>query len=397
MNQPTWVENPFHNLVTPAFELKYFLKKEMKKSYRFHSSMPGFEITPLHSLPALAASLGIKAVSVKDESKRFGLNAFKGLGASYAMASYFSKQLSIDLSSTDFQNLLTKVESLPQSTIATVTAGNHGKGVAWAARLFGQEAKIFMPKGTSESRLEAIQELGADASISELNYDDAVLEVAKMASENHWVLMQDTAWDGYEEIPLYIMQGYATIVAEVLEQLKQQSFDEISHVIIQAGVGSFAASIAATIYNARTDHPPKIIIVEPEKANTFYQSAQNKTGEAQRVHGNLETMMAGLACGEPNPIGWNVLRSLGNYFFSCDDVVSAKGMHLLGNPLGKDVKIISGESGAVPVGLLHELMMNDALSEAKNKLELDENSHVLVINTEGDTDPLNYNKIVNER
>lgn len=187
------------------------------------------------------------------------------------------------------------------------------------------------------------------------------------------------------------MQGYTTIVAEIVEQL---SFREISHVFLQAGVGSFAGAIAAAISHSASDSAPKIIIVEPSEADCFYQSAQSTTGEAQRVYGNLSTMMAGLACGEPNPIGWEILKRTSDYFFSCDDSISAKGMRVLSSPVHHDVKIISGESGAVPLGLLHELMTIDQLNEIKYRLGLDDSSSILIINTEGDTDPVNYKTII---
>jgi len=173
-----WVRNEHKkNKIIPC-EIDYFSKKEMKKAYQFHASMPGYAPTPLHSLSGLSKSLGVDAIYVKDESKRFGLRAFKGLGASYAMASYFAKKMSLDLHATDFSSLMERVKDLPTSTFATVTAGNHGKGVAWAARLFEQEARVYLPKGSSSARQQAIQKLGAGASISDLNYDDTIKHVA---------------------------------------------------------------------------------------------------------------------------------------------------------------------------------------------------------------------------
>lgn len=396
MNNIKCVDNQFKETKAVTQELLNFSKDEVEKAYNFHSDIPGYKSTPLHSLPGLSDLLGVKGIYVKDESKRFGLNAFKGLGASYAMATYFSKKLSLDLDAINFTQLLDLVKKLPKSTFATVTAGNHGRGVAWAANLFEQESKVYLPKGSSTMRLNAIQELGADASITEMNYDDTVLHIASVAEENNWILIQDTAWEGYEELPLSLMQGYTTIVAEVLAHLNDQSLREISHVILQAGVGSFAGAIAAAIYQASSGTAPKIIIVEPSEADCLYQSVQHTTGEPQRVYGNLSTMMAGLACGEPNPIGWEILKTIGDHFISCDDSISAKGMRVLSSPMHEDVKIISGESGAVPLGLLHELMTNNELTAMKNNLGLDDSSNVLIINTEGDTDPIHYKKIVNQ-
>lgn len=394
MRNIKWVDNQFKKLGSATQETQHFCEKEIKKAINLHSSIPEYKPTPLHSLSGLSDFLGVKGIYIKDESKRFGLNAFKGLGVSYAMASYFSRELSLDLNSTNFQMLVEHVKSSPKVTFATATDGNHGKGVAWAAGLFGQHAKVYMPKGSSLSRLNAVQQLGADACITDLNYDDTVQMVADLASDNNWDLIQDTAWEGYEMIPLYIMQGYTTIIAEIVEQLKDESLSEITHVFLQAGVGSFAASIAAAIYNVTAGSTPKIVIVEPSQADCLHQSALHPTGAPQRVYGDLFTMMAGLACGEPNPVGWKILKSISDYFFSCDDSISAEGMRVLGNPIGQDAKVISGESGAVPLGLLYELMSNNELEEVKNKLELDDSSNILVISTEGDTDPINYRKVV---
>jgi diaminopropionate ammonia-lyase len=394
MGNIQWVENQFKKSRSDIKELHTFSEKEMKKAMNFHSSVPHYKDTPLYSLTGLSEFLGVKEIYVKDESQRFGLNAFKGLGVSYAMASYFASVLSIDLSSTNFDMLTKQVKSLSTSTFATATDGNHGKGVAWAAGLFGQNANVYMPKDSSEARLEAIQNLGANACITNLNYDDTVQMVDSLAQDNNWVLIQDTAWEGYVTIPMFIMQGYLTIIGEILEQFKDESFKEITHVILQAGVGSFAGAMAAFIHNITSHSTPKIIIVEPSNAACLYQSAVHPTGAPQRVHGDLATIMAGLACGEPNPVGWEILKSVSDYFFYCDDSISAKGMRVLGNPIAQDPKIISGESGAVPLGLLYELMSDSESSELKTKLELDKSSKILVINTEGDTDPINYRKVV---
>ncbi|MEW9501720.1 diaminopropionate ammonia-lyase [Jeotgalibacillus marinus] len=392
-NDINWVSNNFKGKVSTQGS-DNFSSTELKKTLQFHSSITGYEPTPLHSLDALAKYLDINKVFVKDESKRFGLNAFKGLGASYAIATYFSQTLSVDLNTVDFNKLGKLAKTLPQVTFATATDGNHGKGVAWAASHFGQKSKVYMPKGSSTARLKAIEALGADACITELNYDDTVQLVADLSSEHDWVLIQDTAWKGYESIPLSIMQGYTTIVSEIHEQLEADTFNEITHVILQAGVGSFAASMAASIYNLISGSMPKILVVEPSNANCLYQSSKNPEGTPQRVYGDLSTMMAGLACGEPNPFAWEILKSLSNYFFSCKDQISAIGMRILGNPIDSDAKIISGESGSVPMGLLHELTKNKKLHQLKNELELDRSAKVLVINTEGDTDPMNYRKVV---
>jgi diaminopropionate ammonia-lyase len=310
---------------TPAKEFVSFSKEKTEVVYKFHSSIPDYQATPLHPLKGLSDYLGVNNIFVKDESKRFGLNAFKGLGVSYAVADYYAKQLKISLNDVNFDKLISLTKQMPPITFATATDGNHGKSLAWAAQLFEQPAKIFMPKGSSIARLEAIRRFGAEATETDLNYDDTVQLVAAKARENNWVLIQDTAWEGYEKIPLSIMQGYSTIILEIINQLSKQSFKGITHVFLQAGVGSFASAMAATICTLSEGTIPKIYIVEPNQADCFYQSALNDSGLPKRVYGDLNTIMAGLACGEPNPIAWNLLKTIVSGYFSCSDEISAKG------------------------------------------------------------------------
>ncbi len=395
MTDIKWNMNKFKSKDTSHTLIDAFTMETLNAVKHYHVTMSAYETTPLHHLNSLADTLGVKKVVVKDESKRFNLNAFKPLGGSYAMAAYFARVLNLDLNTLSFNDLMEEIQQLDTTTFATVTAGNHGKGVAWAAGALGQKANVVLPAGSSESRFQAIQELGADAHISDLNYDDAVAYTAERAEQNGWVLLQDTAWAGYEDLPMSIMKGYTTIIAEILEQLNGQDLHQFTHVILQAGVGSFAAAMAASIYNQRMDNPPIFIVAEPSRADCLYQSAENKDGTAQRVFGDLDSMMAGLACGEPNPIAWNILKQIADAFFSCDDEISARGMRILAAPLQNDPSIIAGESGALPIGLLNEIMINDDLAEAREDLRFDKNASVLVINTEGDTNPENYKQIVN--
>jgi diaminopropionate ammonia-lyase len=294
-----------------------------------------------------------------------------------------------------FDGLLSALENRPPVTFATATDGNHGKGLAWAASLFGQQAKVFMPEGSEASRLEAIRELGAEAEIMNLNYDDTVERVAALAEENGWVLVQDTAWPGYEEIPLSIMKGYTTIITEVQSQLGKNDFHGITHVFLQAGVGSFAGAMAAALFNLTGGEGPTIVVVEPDQADCFHRSIQNPSGDPQRVTGALDTMMAGLACGEPSIQGWEILKASADAFISCGDETSARGMWLLGKPEGDDQSIVSGESGAAPFGAFHRLMTEAEYQVERQQLGLNGTSNVLFISTEGDTDARNYARIMN--
>ncbi|MBA3236783.1 MAG: diaminopropionate ammonia-lyase [Parachlamydiaceae bacterium] len=364
-----------------------FLNHElMNKAYKFHQTIPGYAPTPLYSLSSLAKHLGINEILVKDESPRFGLNSFKGLGGSYALANYLSKSCGKELSS--FKSLKNHTKNQPMQTFASATEGNHGRGLAWAAQQFGQKAFIFMPKGASISRVNKIRAFGANIEVTDLNYDDTVRYVNQLAEKNGWVLVQDTSWKGYQEIPAQIMQGYLTIVAEWLEQQKEQP----THVILQVGVGSFAAAIAVGLQQV-CDKPIVFIIVEPTRADCFYQSACSLDGNPKNASGDLSTIMNGLSCGDPNPVAWGILKNLSECFITCPDSVAARGMRILGNPLKKDPRIVAGESGAIPLGLLYELCKNPQLAPLKNSLQLDSDSRVLFISTEGDTDPDNYRAV----
>lgn len=369
--------------------------QEIGKVRQFHKSFPEYSVTPLRQLNDLAAYLGVAGVYVKDESYRFGLNAFKVLGGSFAMAKYLAKRLGRDISQLGYERLTSDEvrKELGEITFTTATDGNHGRGVAWTANRLKQKSVVYMPKGSSLTRLENIRAEGAEVSITDLNYDDAVRLATENAKKYGWVVVQDTAWKGYEEIPTWIMQGYGTMALEALEQLKAVGVEKPTHVFVQAGVGSLAGAVQGFFASACENDRPVTVIVESDQADCLYKSALANDGEPRIVNGDLATIMAGLACGEPNTIAWNVLRDYSYMFASCPDWVAAKGMRILGNPLGIDARVISGESGAVTAGLVAELMTNPDMAEAKAKLGLNEKSRILLFSTEGDTDPVKYRGI----
>lgn len=352
------LKNQYKNYTKLSFPS--FSKTEMQKVMAFHQSLPGYAKTPLLSLSNLAKYLELGDIYVKDESLRFDLQSFKVLGSSYALNEMSGAQI-----------------------VVTATDGNHGRGLAWAAKYFGKKARVYMPKGSSLFRLDKILQLGAHAEITDLNYDDTVRYVSCLAEKHGWTLVQDTALENYTDIPIRIMQGYLTIVGECLQQLPESP----THVILQAGVGSFAAAIAGSLQQL-IQTPLTFIILEPTEADCLYQSACS--GKIQKTKGNLSTIMAGLSCGEPNPIAWDILKELVDFFVVCQDSVSENGMRVLGNPLKGDPHIISGESGAVPMGFLIEACKNLSL---KKFLRLDSSSKIFFINTEGDTDPESYRTI----
>jgi diaminopropionate ammonia-lyase len=389
-----WKENEM-SLKSDKTNIEFLGKEEINKARKFHESFPEYSKTPLVKLDHLAKDLGLAGVYVKDESHRFGLNAFKVLGGSYAMAKYLAQKLGMDISELSYEKLTSDEvrEKLGEITFVTATDGNHGRGVAWTARQLKQKSVVYMPKGSSFIRLKNIQAEGSEASITDMNYDDAVRLAAENAEKHGWVVVQDTAWDGYEEIPTWIMQGYGTMASEALEQLKEDGVERPTHIFVQAGVGSLAGAVQGYFASMFGENCPTTVIVEADEAACLYKSAVANDGQPRNVGGDMPTIMAGLACGEPNTIGWKVLRDYSSAFVSCPDWVAARGMRLLGNPLKGDKRVISGESGAVTAGLISAIMTRDDMQDIKAALKLDENSRVLLFSTEGDTDPIRYREI----
>lgn len=366
----------------------------IKKVREFHKSFAEYSVTPLHKLENLAKHYKLKNIFVKDESYRFGLNAFKVLGGAYAIGQYLAKELDIDISKATFEYLQSKEvkDKLGEITFVTATDGNHGKGVAWAANQLGQKSVVYMPSVASQMRLENIRNEGAEAFIIEGNYDDAVRLSEDMAKKHDWVVIQDTAWEGYEEIPNWIMEGYGTLIHETIEQLNKENIEKPTHVFLQAGVGSFAASIQGYLADKFPKERPITVIIEPNDANCLYKSSLS--GERKIIDGDMPTIMAGLACGEPNMISYEILRDYSDGYLSCPDYIAAKAMRILAAPLKGDPQMISGESGAIGIGVISEIMEKEEYKDLKEGLKLDENSVVLLISTEGDTDPERYKDII---
>lgn len=378
-------------------ELEIMALENVAKARAFHESFPQYSVTPLAKLDNMAAYLGLNTLCIKDESYRFGLNAFKVLGGSFAMAKYIAKELGKDVSEMTYDYLTSDAlkQEFGQATFCTATDGNHGRGVAWAANKLGQKAIVHMPKGSSKTRFDNIAKENAKVTIEEVNYDECVrIAAAEAASVEHGVIVQDTAWEGYTEIPSWIMQGYATMGSEALDQLKGYGVERPDVVILQAGVGCMAGAICAYIVNSFPENPPKIVIAEAGIADCLYQGAVANDGKYRIVDGDLQTIMAGLACGEPNIVCWEILRNHVTAFCSCPDWVAAKGMRMLAAPIKGDPAVCSGESGAVGMGVIATIMTDPDYAELKAALELNENSNVLLFSTEGDTDPDKYKSIV---
>lgn len=370
-----------------------FSLENAKTVKNYHQSFPEYSVTPLTELPNLAKKLNVSQIYVKDESFRFNLNAFKVLGGSYAIGKYIKEKLNLPDEQFNCETILCDdiKKQLGNLTFITATDGNHGRGVAWTAHRLNQNSVVYMPKGSAQERLDNIKALGAEASITELNYDDAVRLANKHAKENGWIMVQDTAWEGYEEIPLWIMQGYTTMAYEIIQQLGNV---RPTHLFLQAGVGALAGAVTGFFADYYKESRPVITIVEPDKADCIFKTAQANDGTIHTVTGDLSTIMAGLACGEPCTIGWQVLKDHADHFISMDDSIAELGMRTLGKPIGNDAKIISGESGAATIGFVTELLSNPQYKSLKEKLGINESSVIICISTEGDTDKENYKRVL---
>ena len=351
-----FLANPFPRDLLPA----------RQDARAFHRTLPGYAPSPLVDLAPLAQELGVGRLLLKDESKRFGLNAFKGLGASYAI-----------------HRVMQSNPGTKSWTFATATDGNHGRAVAWSAKRLGQKAVIFVPSNTVPARIDAIRGEGAEVVVVSGTYDDTVKRAADDAKKNGWQVISDTAWPGYLEIPGWIMSGYATIFEEAMEQ-HATGFDAI---FLQAGVGGLA--YAGVIHAIAAKKKPALICVEPTDADCLLESILSPDGSIQVAKGKQNSIMAGLNCGTPSLLAWPAIRAATEFFLAVDDSYAEDAMRRLAK-----AKVVSGESGAAGLAGLLALAQDPALAAERAALPLGPSSTVLLISTEGDTDPVNYRKIV---
>lgn len=359
----------------------------------FHRQIEGYRMSPLKSLGHLAQRLQVGGIWVKDESVRLSLNSFKVLGGSFAIYRYVTHRLGRTVSLSEIQQGAARRE-LGDLVFATATDGNHGRGVAWSATRLGFKSVVYVHRLTSEARIEAIRQNGADIVVVDGTYDDAVRQVCQDAEAHGWQVISDTSWAGYEDIPQWVMQGYTTLVAEAQEQLAGQGLTAPTHVFVQAGVGALAASVMGYYQQLFGANRPRTVVIEPDKAACLLLSAKQKDGIPHHFEGELETIMAGLACGDPSPIAWKVLRGCADVFAMCPDYVAAKGMRVYAAPLAGDPFIVSGESGAVTLGALMYLLEWEGARPLRDQLGLGPDSQVLLINTEGNTDPDDFRRVV---
>jgi diaminopropionate ammonia-lyase len=353
-------------------------------------------MSPLKALPHLAARLGLGNIWVKDESARLDLSSFKVLGGSYAIYQLIRQRLELTDREIPFGDLTGGKlrEQLGDMVFAAATDGNHGRGVAWSANQMGFKSVIYVHKLTSPARIRSIERNGGQVVVIDGTYDDAVRQIYKDAQENGWEVVSDTAWPGYEDIPRWVMQGYQTLLSEAQEQLAGQGLSKPTHVFAQAGVGSLAAASIGFYHNLFGSQRPISVVVEPTRADCLYQSALAGDGRPHSVGGDLNTIMAGLACGDPNPLAWQILHDCADVFAACPDYVAAKGMRVYAVPLKDDPFVVSGESGAVTLGALMFLMQYAGAAELRERLKLGPDSQVLLINSEGNTSPDDFRRVV---
>lgn len=355
------------------------------------SAWPGYEPTPLRSLDGLAAAGGVGRIWYKDEGGRFGLGSFKALGGAYAVL----RLLQRELRARGEENVPSGAElwrrGAPEAvrgiTVTCATDGNHGRSVAWGARQFGCRCVIYLHATVSRAREEAIAAFGAEIRRVPGTYDDAVRQAARDAAENGWFVVSDTSYPGYTEVPRDVMQGYTVMVDEAVAQLPPG--ERPSHAFVQGGVGGLAAAVAAQLWEAYGAQRPRVVVVEPDRAACLFASAAQ--GRWTAVTGELDTLMAGLACGEPSLLAWEVLEEAADDFLTVPDAAAVEVMRLLAQGSGGDAPVVAGESAVAGLAGLLLARRDPALAAA---LRLGPDSRVLVIGSEGATDPELYAQLV---
>ncbi len=392
-----WIVNPHAAAGAPSAALADILPPDISRLARsFHRQIPGFKMSPLKSLAHLAEMLGVGGIWVKDESQRMSLRSFKVLGGSFAIYRFIKAQLGLDHLEVPLAELSSPEvrAKLGDLTFAAATDGNHGRGVAWAAAQLGFKSVIYVHKFTSQARIQAIASLGARVEVIDGTYDDAVRQITLDAKQHGWHVISDTSWEGYQDIPKWVMQGYTTMLSEVQEQLAAQGYVKPTHVFAQAGVGALAAATIGFYAKRFGAERPKTAVVEPDRAACLYQSIEAGDGAPHSFPGDLNTIMAGLACGDPSPLAWSILKDYADVFVQCPDYVAGTGMRVYAVPLEGDPFIVSGESGAVTLGALLFAMQLPEYAGLRERLELGPDSHILLLNTEGNTDPDHFRRIV---
>ena len=370
-NGHQWKYSEFINNKNYSFNkkqiLNYLSEIEIDDAYSSISKWDGYTPTPLIELNKLSKELHLNKIYYKDENKRFDLKSFKALGGAYA----------VEKVSKGNKNIV----------VATATAGNHGRSVAWGAKRLGLSCKIFISEFVSDARGQAMSDLGADVIKVKGNYEKSLLECIRQSTENNWQIVQDVAWENYVQVPKYTMAGYTVMMKEISDQIKDQ---KISHIILQAGVGGMAAAMMSGIARY-LNNIPITIVVEPDSAACVMESI--KTGKIEKIDIKRESLMGGMSCGEVSLVPWQILKNSVKHCVSLPDDDIAKTMKLLGNSSFSDEKIVAGENSAPGVISLITVCEDENI---RHKLDLNEKSNVLVFGCEGDTDQEMYKKLTNQ-
>ena len=369
-------------------ELAWTQLVRLQAQLPLHRALPGYAPTPLKDLPGLARELGVGRVLVKDEGGRFGIQSFKALGASFAVYALLHARWRLetggDLRPEDFADPAVR-ERLGEVTFAAATDGNHGRALSWTARLIGQRAVIFLPDDTAPARIAHLEDQGAEVRLVDGTFDDCVAACARVAAQEGWEVVADTAYPGYLEIPGYIMTGYSTIFVEIERQLDAP----VDAMILPAGVGGLAAAGATHCLQTAGAGRCRMACVEPEESACFLESIAAGDGLPHPATGDQRSLMAGLNCGLPSLLAWPVVRDTVGVFLALEDRWAEEAMRLYHRH-----GVVGGESGAATLAGLLALLREPALDEARAELDLGPHSTVLVINTESDTDPESWRRIV---
>ena len=370
--------------LSSEYKYQHILSLEgFRRANKEITSWDNYEPTPLHSFDDMAEDTGVSSIFYKDEYSRFTLKSFKALGGAYAVANLLIKKLKEEGINANSSDLISGVykDHTSKHTVCCATDGNHGRSVAWGAQQFGCNCEIYIHRNVSEGREKAIANYGALVNRIKGNYDDSVRIAAEVAESNGYTVVSDTSYEGYTDIPKDVMQGYTVMVDEALKQMN----DTPTHVFLQGGVGGFPSAVVSFLQES-LDCPPIFVVVEPVNADCLFQSAVN--GKPTAVHGDLDTIMAGLACGEVSVLAWSILENYAPHFMTITDESIPKAMQLLAN---RTPPIIAGESAITGLaGFL--IACNDV--ELKSKLMINENSKILFFGTEGDTDEEMYEQLV---
>jgi len=342
-------------------------EKDIDDAYLSISNWKGYFPTPLIELNKLSKELGLNKIFYKDESKRFDLKSFKALGGAYAVEKVSKGNKDI--------------------TVATATAGNHGRSVAWGAKRLGLKCKIFISEFVSDARGQAMSDLGADVVKVKGNYERSLIECIQQSTDNNWQIVQDVAWEGYIIVPKFTMAGYTVMMREIVDQITN---DQITHIILQAGVGGMAGAMVAGIARY-LNYIPTTIVVEPDSAACVLESI--RSGKIEKIEIKRESLMGGMSCGEVSLVPWEILKDSVKYCISLPDDDIAKTMKLLGNASFSKQEIIAGENSAP--GII-SLITSCEDEKIKEKLKLNKNSNILLIGCEGDTDQEMYQKLINQ-